>query len=243
MTGRSPLSSHRPSLAPFDAFNLGLHVSDDLEVVMEHRAELARFMGASPVWLEQVHGNRVLHITSDTPNELPADGALATQPGVVCTVMVADCLPVLLSAPMGRGVCALHAGWRGLAGAGEMAGRGILEEGVAALCEASSCDPSELRAWLGPCIGPDAFEVGGDVLLGFGVDPQEGHPRFKPSQAERWLADLPGLAADRLRQMGLVHLSGGAGCTVSQPARFFSFRRDRVTGRQAACIWIDPRWG
>lgn len=251
MTARSALGVS-PSSAPYDAFNLGQHVGDDPVVVALHRQQLAQALGALPVWLEQVHGPRVLRLTASDAllSSAPAaDGALTTEPGAVCTVMVADCLPVLLAAPQGRGVAALHAGWRGLAGAGEMGGRGILETGVAALCEAASCDPAELHAWLGPCIGPTAFEVGADVLVGFGLDPARSHARFVPQStsvtqvsagaAPRWWAHLPGLAQDRLQALGVVHVDGGTWCTVSEPARFFSFRRDGVTGRQAACIWLE----
>lgn len=236
-------------LPPYDAFNLGDHVGDAPDTVAAHRAALAAVIGAEPVWLKQVHGHEVVRLTQGhgrAPSApLTADGSLTTEPGVACTIMVADCLPVLLAAPQRRGVAALHAGWRGLAGAGaDMAGRGVLEEGVASLCEAAHCDPADLQAWLGPCIGPSAFEVGREVLEGFGVDPDGAHPRFVPQPGggtpARWLADLPGLAADRLMQLGVRHISGGQWCTVSDRSRFFSFRRDGVTGRQAACIWLEP---
>lgn len=246
MTARS--GGH--SAAPYAGCNLGDHVGDTPDAVALNRAEVAALLGARPVWLRQVHGHTVVRLTAGSgPDGEPieADGALTTEPGVVCTVMVADCLPVLLAAPEGRGVAALHAGWRGLAGAGELGGRGIVEAGVAALCEATCCAPADLRAWLGPCIGPSAFEVGTDVLAGFGVNPAESHPRFVPragsgEAAPRWLADLAGLAQDRLAGLGVraAHTAGGAWCTVSEPSRFFSFRRDGRTGRQAACIWLDP---
>ena len=233
------------STAPYDAFNLGSHVGDRLDDVLANRAALAGLTEAGAVWMQQVHGHDVLRLTAGDAgrvDEPVADGALTTEPGVVCTAMVADCLPVLVAAPDARGVAALHAGWRGLAGAGVMAGRGILETGVAALCEAASVDPVDLRVWLGPCIGPNAFEVGADVLIGFGADPAEPHARFKPVRGAdgvpRWLADLPGLARDRLAVLGVQQVSGGALCTVSDSSRFFSYRRERVTGRQAACIWL-----
>jgi YfiH family protein len=242
MTARSGLSPASPSLPPYDDFNLGNHVGDALHAVAQHRDELATALGAQPVWLQQVHGHRMLRLTHEslpTLAESPADGVFTTEPGLVCTIMVADCLPILLAAPEGRGVAALHAGWRGLAGAGDMGGRGIVDTGVAALCEATACDPSDVQAWLGPCIGPTAFEVGADVLIGFGVDPSQPHPRFVPQASGRWLADLPGLALDRLGARGVNRVDGGSWCTVSEPSRFFSFRRDGVTGRQAACIWLD----
>ena len=235
----------RAGVAPYDDFNLGSHVGDEVDVVAQHRSALAGLTGAGAVWLQQVHGNRVLRLTAADAGRLDepeADGAITTEPGVVCSAMVADCLPVLVAAPAGRGVAALHAGWRGLAGAGAMAGRGMLETGIAALCEAASVDPAELRAWLGPCIGPSAFEVGEDVLIGFGVDPSQSHAQFiaMPSTggAKRWLADLPALARGRLSRLGVRQIAGGEWCTVSNASRFFSYRRDRVTGRQAACIWL-----
>jgi YfiH family protein len=250
MSARPALPFSGPSRPPYDAFNVGNHVDDDPSDVARHRQDLATALNASIVWMRQVHGHRALRLTHQDlaqwvggpgTNEPEADGALTTEPGLVCAVMVADCLPVLLAAPEGRGVAALHAGWRGLAGAGDsMKGRGIVDTGVAALCEAASCDPADLQAWLGPCIGPTAFEVGADVLQGFGVDPAQTHPRFvAQTSRQRWWADLPGLATDRLRSLGVSRIEGGQWCTVSQPSRFFSFRRDGVTGRQVACIWLE----
>lgn len=250
MTARSMGSDWSHSAAPYDGVNLGTHVGDDLRAVQANRNQLQTQLGMPALWLNQVHGNVVVRATPElarSPTVLDADGSLATEPGVICTVMVADCLPVLLAAPDDRGVAALHAGWRGLAGAGAMAGHGILESGVQALSSAAACEPSDLVAWLGPCIGPTQFEVGADVLKGFGVDPDlsldQGSPRFTfYRQAEdglpRWLADLPGLARDRLQALGLRHIHGGQWCTASDASRFFSFRRDHVTGRQAACIWL-----
>lgn len=249
------------SVGPYAACNLGDHVGDAPEAVAANRARLAGLIGAEPVWMTQVHGADLIRLTHRTPRadalhgvrdwnprqsagQAQADGALTTEPGLACTVMVADCLPLLLAAPQGRGVAALHAGWRGLAGAGGMGGRGIVHTGVAALCEAAACDPADLQVWLGPCIGAAHFEVGADVLEGFGVDPADAasHPRFT-RRADRtppkWLADLPGLAGDLLRQLGVSRVQVGSDCTVSDASRFFSFRRDRVTGRQAACIWLD----
>jgi YfiH family protein len=241
------------SQAPYDACNLGDHVGDDPVAVSANRAKLAAHMHAEPVWLTQVHGNRVVRL-SRTPDpadpdrvcltpgapQPEADGAFTTEPGLACTVMVADCLPILLAAPGGRGVAALHAGWRGLAGAGAMQGQGIVHTGVAALCAATGCAPGELRAWLGPCIGPQRFEVGAVVLRGFGRDPDQGagDARFVPGAPGKWLADLPGLARDILQTLGVQDICGDGDCTVSDASRFFSFRRDPVTGRQAASICL-----
>lgn len=239
------------SPSPWASCNLGDHVGDDPERVRLNRQVLASCLPATPVFMEQVHGETVVRLRADaaTPGASPiqADGALCTEPGVACVVMVADCLPILLAAPEGRGVAALHAGWRGLAGSGPAcpSGRGIASTGVQALCEATGVEPADLRAGLGPCIGPQAFEVGPDVLAGFGVTPVAGQaaPHFVPRQGQpgKWLADLPGLARDRLRAAGLTQIDGGQWCTVSVPGRFFSHRRDGRSGRQAAAICLNPR--
>ena len=245
MTARAGLTLSMPSRAPYDDFNLGNHVGDALSDVDRHRQDLAAILRADPVWLQQVHGHHMLRLSRDNLAQLSearADGVFTTEPGLVCAIMVADCLPILLAAPEGRGVAALHAGWRGLAGAGDdMKGRGIVDTGLAALCEATACDPVDVQVWLGPCIGPGSFQVGADVLAGFGLDPAVAHPRFVRQSQGRWLADLAGLAADRLWALGVKNIDGGQWCTVAETSRFFSFRRDGVTGRQAACIWIDGR--
>ena len=255
MSTRALPVAGQPSALPYDAFNLGDHVGDEPALVAAHRALMAQCCGAEPVWLNQVHGVRVVRLGRDAqgrvcsdgqPEAAPvADGAFTTEPGLMCTVMVADCLPVLLAAPEGRGVAALHAGWRGLCGAGSGGSGGVIDAGVAALCAATGCEPDQLHAWLGPCIGPEAFEVSAAVLEGFGVVPDQPHAAFTPQGlrdgAQRWLADLPGLGRLRLNQLGVQHVAGGRWCTVSEPSRFFSFRRDGVTGRQAAGIWLLPR--
>ena len=158
---------------------------------------------------------------------------------MACTVQVADCLPVLFAAPGGRAVGAAHAGWRGLAG-------GVVEATVDAVCAAAGCSPSDLDAWLGACIGPQHFEVGADVLDAFGALPDNAHQsasaarsRFRPSRPDKWLADLPRLARDRLAAAGVARISGGSWCTVADASRFFSYRRDGITGRMAAAVWID----
>jgi hypothetical protein len=237
------------SAAPFDSLNLrppqlaGLPGAavDGPSAVHENQRRFAAALGAQPVWLDQVHGAEVLRLSADhlrpgMPLER-ADASVSTEPGIACTVLVADCLPVLLCDRQGRAVGAAHAGWRGLAG-------GVLDHTVAALCEAAGCAPADLLAWLGPCIGPAAFEVGADVLQAFGADPQALSPadaglfRFspRPDGSARWRADLASLARRRLAALGVVAVSGGAWCTVQAPARFFSFRRTPVTGRMAAGI-------
>lgn len=212
---------------------------DDVQAVHENQRRFAIALGATPVYLDQVHGARVVRIgAGDVAADAPmhrADAAVCTEPGVACTVLVADCLPVLFAAPHGRAVGAAHAGWRGLAA-------GVLDATVDAVCGLSQCEPGELVAWFGACIGPRRFEVGADVLNAFGPlasshfveQAARGHSDRRP----RWLADLPGLARDRLLLLGVSQVSGGRWCTVEDASRFFSFRRDRVTGRHAAAVWI-----
>jgi hypothetical protein len=172
------------SAAPWASLNLGVAVGDDASAVATNRARFARALGARPVWLRQVHGTQVLRLDAGTPEHPPepADAAWTTEPGIACTVQVADCLPVLLAARDGRAVAAAHAGWRGLAG-------GVLEATVAALRDGAGIEPGDLQAWLGPCIGPAAFEVGADVLTGFGrapTAPRAGGPTWRNWRANAW---------------------------------------------------------
>jgi YfiH family protein len=220
------------SVAPWDSMNLGVAVGDDPQQVARNRALFQAATGAASVFMKQVHGTRVLRLTHQDVSQpaIEADACVTTARGLACTVQVADCMPVLFAAPGAVG--AAHAGWRGLAG-------GVLEATLAQLCEAAGCEPAEVECWLGPCIGPQAFEVGADVLEGFGVHPAAADPlRFKPLPAAKWLANLPLLARDRLAAVGVSQVSGGTWCTVQERSRFFSFRRDGVTGRMAAAIWL-----
>jgi hypothetical protein len=217
------------SAGPFDSLNLRAGLGDDADAVARNQAVLAGAIGLQPVYLEQVHGRDVVRLSPHhgMSGVAPAraDASFTTDIGVACAVQVADCLPVLMAVP--GGVAAAHAGWRGLAG-------GVLEATLCALCDATGCAASEVVAWLGPCIGPRSFEVGDDVRLAFGShDPS----RFKAHAPGKWLADLPALAHDRLTAAGVVSISGGDWCTVEDASRFFSFRRDRLTGRMAAVIW------
>lgn len=235
------------STGPWASMNLGAAAGDAPEAVASNRRLFAAAIAAQPVFLSQVHGARVVRVGAadarrGVAGEAPAieaDASVTTEPGVACTVLVADCLPVLFADPDGRAAAAAHAGWRGLAG-------GVVEAALGALCEAASCEPHAVRCWLGACIGPRRFEVGADVLTAFGADPAAADPerfvRRAPRQGDegKWLADLPGLARDRLHAAGVRHVAGGAWCTVEDEARFFSFRRERVTGRMAAAIWIRP---
>ena len=243
------------SAAPFDSLNLSPGVGDDALAVRSNRERFAAALGAAPVWMRQVHGVQVLRLLAGAGlAALPtADAAWTTERGLACTVGAADCMPVLFALRDGSAVAAAHAGWRGLAG-------GVLQATVQALCGGTGAQPQDCLAWMGPCIGPRHFEVGEDVLAAFGVaadgsdrfdrsdrsdrsdGPDESDSRcFVPSQASdgsrRWLANLPALARRRLWQAGVRDISDTGRCTYSDPSSFFSFRRDGVTGRHAACIW------
>jgi polyphenol oxidase len=221
------------SAGPYASLNLGDHVGDEAAAVAENRARFAQALGAEPVWLRQVHGARVVDAGTVPAGELPeADGAWTDQPGVACAVLVADCLPVLLAARNGRAVGAAHAGWRGLAA-------GVVERTLEAVAHAAACEAHEVVAWLGPCIGPQRFEVGSDVLAAFAGSPAECFVASPAREGRaRWMADLPGLARDRLHAAGVRHIAGGHWCTVDGSSDFFSFRRDGVTGRLAAAVWL-----
>ncbi len=219
------------SAAPYDSFNLGGHVGDNSQRVADNRAQLRRQgnLPADPLWLEQVHGCSVAECGEDaTDPPLTADAAFSDTPGRVCAVMTADCLPLLLCNRSGTKVAAVHAGWRGLAA-------GVIEAAVDRFAE-----PGEsLLAWLGPAIGADCFEVGGEVREQFlGID-QMNEDAFKASDGDRWLADIYRLARIRLKTRGVGFVAGGEYCTVSDSERFFSYRRDGVTGRMASLIWIE----
>lgn len=242
------------SAGPFSGLNLRTGLGDDPEAVRHNLAVLRGVVGADLVWLHQVHGARVVRLQAS--DAFPgaqvheADAGISTIPGLACAVQVADCLPVLMSVG-GRAVAAAHAGWRGLAA-------GVIEATLRALCEAADCEADAIEVWLGACIGPRHFEVGAEVLLAFGVDAgrvgsaAEGAAgaarpaRFVSRGAAhpgKWLADLPGLARDRLQAAGVQRVTSVDACTVEDRSHFFSFRRDGLTGRMAAAIWLDPRPG
>ena len=225
------------SAAPFDGLNLGRSVGDDPAAVAENRRRWTEALGHPPVWLHLVHGANVLRLDAGGPEhpKTQADAAWTAAPGVVCQVTAADCMPVLFALRDGSAIGAAHAGWRGLAA-------GVLEATVQAMCAGMGARPEEALAWLGPCIGPTAFEVGADVLQAFGVDPSgERHPGFvrrpRPDGTARWLADLPALGTARLQACGVHRITTSGLCTVSDASRFFSYRRDGRTGRLAAAIW------
>jgi YfiH family protein len=225
-------------------FNVGNHVGDDSAAVAANREQLARVLAARPVFMRQVHGHEVLRLSPDVPDEAVADGAVATERGLACTIMVADCLPILLADDQGCGVAAAHAGWRGLSG-------GVVEATLETLRVATQSVGSaghhgHVMAWLGPCIGLEAFEVGEDVYAAFVHADSAGARFFAPQGHGKYLADLAGLARLRLNQAGVQRIYGNDGtrrwCTVSNPARLFSYRHaqkhDEHAGRMAACVWL-----
>jgi polyphenol oxidase len=231
------------SQGAYESLNLGDHVGDAPEAVARNRVTFSEVTGARPVFLQQVHGVHVTSLDANTPDGSVADGCFTTRRGVACTIMVADCLPVLFTNMDGCAVAAAHAGWRGLAGEG---GRGVIESVWDAFRDSArdaASDPSTTLAWLGPCIGPDAFEVGEEVKAAFEAHDTGAAAMFRPRTANKWLADLQGLARRRLRALGITRIYGNDGnrgwCTVSNPSRYFSHRRDRVCGRFAASIWLD----
>jgi YfiH family protein len=215
------------STGPYASFNLAAHVGDDERAVAANRQRLREALSLStePQWLEQVHGRRVAMLSGPVTGS--ADAAVAFEPGPVAAVLTADCLPVLLTNRAGDRIGIAHAGWRGLV-------MGVVEATVAAL----ATNPADLIAWLGPSIGPEAFEVGGEVRRMFVAMQPESAADFRPGQGQKYLADLPGLARRRLAACGVTEVHGGADCTVADPARFYSYRRDGQTGRMAALIWL-----
>jgi YfiH family protein len=215
------------SIGPFASMNVGLCVGDDPACVEANRHLLMQFLPAEPKWLDQVHGTRVVDAES-IAGPIAADASVATSPGCVSVVMVADCLPILITNRAGNIVAAAHAGWRGLAA-------GIVENTVRAF----DMPPGNLLAYLGPAIGPSAFEVGDEVRDQFVTVDQAAQHAFQPHRPGKWLADLFLLARQRLVKAGLTDIYGGGLCTYSDPARFFSHRRDKVSGRIAALVWIE----
>ena len=230
--------------APYGSLNLGDHVGDDPAHVAVNRASLQATLGVRPVFLTQVHGVEVAHLSASSPHGTVADACVSDQTGVACTVMVADCLPVLFAHQNSPVVAAAHAGWRGLAGQGA---NGVLEETFkrfSALVPVNKAlTATETIAWLGPCIGPMAFEVGAEVRAAFVAHSPLADACFVPLPSGKCLADLAGLARLRLRTMGITQVYGNDGsaawCTVGNPSRFFSHRRDHVSGRFCASIWLD----
>ncbi|WP_447771535.1 peptidoglycan editing factor PgeF [Pseudomonas kilonensis] len=214
------------SLAPFDSLNLGDHVGDDPAAVAENRRRLTDQFAITPAWLQQVHGIAV--VEADPAQVATADASWTDTPGIACTAMTADCLPVLFCNRAGTRVAAAHAGWRGLA-------NGVLE----ATLDSLAVPADEILAWLGPAIGPQAFEVGPEVREAFIAQLPQAAQAFTASpNAGKFLADIYTLARLRLAARGVTAVYGGGLCTVTDP-RFFSYRRNPRTGRFASLIWIE----
>jgi len=216
------------SRAPWDGFNLGDHVGDAPDAVAANRALLRAKLPGDPFWLKQVHGTVAVDVDK-WPEINQGDAAYARQPGKICAVMTADCLPVLFCDRQGAVVAAAHAGWRGLLA-------GVLESAVGAM----QVVPGNILAWLGPAIGPACFEVGREVRDAFVAGDPAAKVAFKSCVNEgKWLCDIYLLARQRLQRMGITAISGGEACTVREGDRFFSYRRDGVTGRMASLIWLE----
>lgn len=215
------------STGPFASLNLAAHVGDDAVAVAENRRRLRALLPAEPRWLTQVHGARVVDAPTASAG-VEADAAVASRKNAVCAVLTADCLPVLLCEEEGAVVAAAHAGWRGLAG-------GVLEATVGAM----AAPPERLLADLGPAIGPQSFEVGPEVREAFLARSAEASSAFVASGEGKFLADLYLLATQRLHALGVRHVFGGGRCTVREATEFYSYRRDRTTGRMASLIWKE----
>ena len=241
------------SQPPFDAFNLGDHVGDDPTHVMANRHMLQTLIGAKPVYLKQVHGTDVVTLQPKTPHGTVADACITFDKKLACTIMVADCLPVLFTDLDGHFVAAAHAGWRGLAD-------GVLNQSISSILDIKTTvadvlfaySAINIIAWLGPCIGSTAFEVGAEVKVTFAEKLPHSASYFKSAgdqKSDKYFADLAGLARLNLQQIGIPATniygndSSADWCTVSNPLHFFSHRRDAVrlgsSGRMAGCIWID----
>jgi YfiH family protein len=214
------------SVAPYGSLNLGLHVQDDGLAVAKNRQLLSDYLPSEPVWLNQVHGVEVIDATKSMCVQ-DADASFSKNKNVVCVTMTADCLPVLLCNQQGTAVASIHAGWRSLCD-------GVIE----ATIKMMGVESEELMAWLGPAIGPDAFEVGSEVREAFIAQDTQADQAFK-AYGDKWLGDLYGIAKQRLNKQGLNKIYGGGECTYSTPSRYFSFRRDGLTGRMATMIWFE----
>jgi len=218
------------SLDAFASLNMGMHVGDDPIVVAKNRQLLSAYLPSEPVWVNQVHGINVIDAAASSCLQ-NADASYTNKPNVVCVTMTADCLPVLLCDQKGKVVAAVHAGWRGLCD-------GVIEAAVAKM----QVPVNEILAWLGPAIGPNAFEVGDEVRSQFMARDAQAELAFV-ARSDKWLCNLYLIAQQRLQRMGVTQIYG-AGidedfCTYSDEARFFSYRRDNVTGRMASLIWLE----
>lgn len=220
------------SRGPWSQLNLADHVGDDATAVSRNRELLGQRLAlrSEPVWLQQVHGCDVCK-AEDAENHPVSDASISSNPGVVCAVLTADCLPILLCDESGTHVGAIHAGWRGLAA-------GVIERTI----EALPVSAGKILAWMGPAIGPDMFEVGDDVFEVFVRHDRQARNAFK-KHGDKWLCDIYLLAKQRLTNVGVDKIYGGGLCTCSDHSRFYSYRRDGVTGRMASLIWINSPSG
>ncbi len=214
------------SMGVYASLNLGDHVKDNPQHVAANRQLLSAYLPTEPVWLNQVHGVRVIDAALSSCLE-SADASVATRKQVVCVTMTADCLPVLLCDHAGTVVAAVHAGWRSLCD-------GVIEATVAAM----PVPADQLMAWLGPAIGPEAFEVGSEVRAQFMAKDAQAESAFK-AKGDKWLGDLYTIARQRLQRLGVTQVYGGGHCTFSESETFFSFRRDGDTGRMGSFIWLE----
>lgn len=214
---------------PYASLNLAGHVGDRTDAVAANRLLLreAARLPAEPLWLEQVHGTAVTRHDGAVAGLPRADAAVAFDAGRVCVAMTADCLPVVFADHAGTRVGVAHAGWRGLVD-------GVLQATIAAL----EAPPASLHAWLGPAIGPAAFEVGPEVREAYLANVEDSAACFTPNHRGRYLADMYGLARLVLGAAGVPSVHGGGWCTHEDARRFFSYRRDGVTGRMATLAWL-----
>jgi len=217
------------SPSPYDSMNLAYHVQDDAQYVAANRACLQETLGLSkrPFWVNQVHGVDVADVSKDTTG-CDADAVYSRERGMACCVMTADCLPVLLCDREGREVAAVHAGWRGLQ-------QGVIEQAI----EHFSAAPKDIYVWLGAAISVKAFEVGDEVRQAFIRDNEQDAACFYAVNNGHWMADLYQLARQRLARIGIGYVGGGDYCTFTDSRRFYSYRREAVTGRMASLIWIE----
>ncbi len=215
------------SVAPYHSLNLAMHVGDNPVTVAANRQLLSPFLPSEPVWLNQVHGVAVIDAGVATCVS-DADASYSRQAGAVCAVMTADCLPVLLCDKQGTQVAAIHAGWKGLLD-------GVLEVSIANM----TGRVEDLLVWLGPAIGPQAFEVGSEVREAFVAKQAQAASAFTALPNDKWLGDIYQLARFRLTRLGVQHVYGGGLCTYTESERFFSFRRDGATGRMLTAIWLS----
>ena len=221
------------SVGPYASLNLGSHVQDEPLHVAHNRQLMSQFVPSEPVWLNQVHGIQVVD-AGNTDCVPDADASFTTRHNTVCVTMTADCLPILLCDTAGTVVASIHAGWRSLCD-------GVVEATVAKILISNAAVASDLMAWLGPAIGPTAFEVGNEVKAQFMAEDAQAESAFQLQANDKWLGNIYSLATQRLNKLGVSQIYGGQQeqfCTVTDNARFFSFRRDNVTGRMATLIWL-----